>query len=106
PEIARAPFGIGLEAAAGKHHRAGGKLRALAIALRTHAGDALAVVDQFGRASVVADPDAGLGGRLVERAHEAGATSGNLDRQAAEEPALAVHEGRLPPEIRHEAHAL
>src|SRR5262249_58472177 len=33
PEIARAPFGVGLEAAAGEHHGAGGKLGALAVPL-------------------------------------------------------------------------
>src|SRR6185436_13719153 len=63
-EVARAPFGVGLEAAAGQHHGLRVILDRLALVPGAHAAHALAVVDQRDRARFVEDRDAFLLGGL------------------------------------------
>ena len=59
-EIARAPFRIGFEAAAGEHHGFRAQLAQLAVVAHPHTLDAVAVEQQIERAGPVAQPDAAL----------------------------------------------
>ena len=85
PEIARAPFRIGFEAAAGEHHRLGAQFLRRAIAAHPHAFDAVAVIKQIERARPVANFDAALlrgGGEHGDKARPA---ADRLHRQPAPE---------------------
>src|SRR5262249_37395726 len=55
PEIARAPLGIGLEAAAGEHDRLAVQVALDAVAADAHAGDAHTVEEEAERPGRVAD---------------------------------------------------
>ena len=57
-EIARAPFGIGLEAARGQHHRLGGDVEAALAVADMDADDAALVEQQVQHAGAVMDGDA------------------------------------------------
>src|SRR5688572_21901035 len=82
----RAHLGVRLEPAAGEHYGLGSKFTFTG----GNAHYPLAVHDQALRARRIKNLDAGLGRGLVERLHQARAAARHLDRQAAEEPALAV----------------
>ena len=105
-EIARAPFGIGLETAASQHDRFAAQLAFDALVPDADALDANAVIDKAQRARLVADLDAPLGRGLGEHLDETWAAAHRLDRQPAPELELAVDLEGLASVDRDEAHAL
>src|SRR6185437_1908359 len=84
-EIAGAPFRIGLEAAAGQHHRLGAQFAHFAVLPHPHAFDAVAVEQQIDAAGGVADLDAAFLGRRGELIDEARATADRFHRESAPE---------------------
>src|SRR5215208_1510077 len=105
-EIARAPFRISLEAAAGEHHGFSAHLADLAIVAHAHAFDAVTVADQFDRPRLVADFDAAFLRGVGQHVDEAGAAADRLHRETAPELELALDLERLPAVNGNEAHAL
>ncbi len=105
-EVARAHFGVRLEAAAREHHRFRAQFDRLAFVLRAHAGYACAVEYQRRYARVVLNRNAVLQRRLVEIIDEAGAAAVDFDRHVAEVHALAVDHARLPAVVQDELGAL
>src|SRR5262245_3144622 len=101
-EIARAPFAIGLEPAAGEHNRAGAEDFFSSIGDDADALDALRAAQQRHGARAVADGDAMLGRGLVFRLHQAGAATIGIDDDAAEELELALVVVGLPAVVRQE----
>ena len=79
-EIARAPFRIGFEAAAGKHHRLAAQIAFHAVVTDAHAFYAHAVGQELERARLIADLDAALGGGLGQHLDEARPAADGLDR--------------------------
>src|SRR2546430_127052 len=106
PEIARAPLGVGLEAAAGEHDRFAAQLAFDAVVADAHAADPHAVIEQAQRARAVANLDTALGGGIGEHLDEAGAAADRLDGQPAPELELALDLEGLAAVDRDEAHAL
>ncbi len=90
PEIARAPFGIGLEAARGEHHRLGGDVEAALALADMDADDAALVEQQAQHAGAVMDGDAVASRRLVLGGDETGPAAGGLDREPAPEARLVA----------------
>ena len=106
-EIAHAHLGVGLEAAAGEHHRLGGDVLVAGLAADGDAGDAaVAVLQQLGRAGAVADLDADLAAALEQELDEAGAAADGLDGDAAVEVVLALDLEGLAAVHGDEAHAV
>src|SRR5260221_2299949 len=105
-QIARAPLRVRLEAAAGKHHRAGFYLALLVAVPDAHARNALAIENERRRARPIAGLDVVLLARGFQHGDEALATAHRLDRQAAPELEPALDLERLPAVDRHEADAL
>ena len=104
-EIARPPFPVRLEAAAGEHHRARADLLLRPIGQDADAFDALAAAQQRHRARAVANRDAVLGRCLVFGFDQARAAAVRIDDDTAKklEPALVLV--GLPPVIGQEADA-
>ena len=105
--VAHAHFRIGLEPAAGQHHRLRRDILVTVGTEHRHAGDlALAVLDQFAQAGVVAHRNAVALGGLEQEIDQAPAAADRLHRHAAEEVLDTVHHIGLPLEHRNPAHAL
>src|SRR5262249_33950311 len=86
PEVARAHFGIGLEAAAGEHDRLRSYLDLPALVLSAHAEHhAVVVGDETGRRRLVEDLDPLALAGLVLVLDQAGAAAPGLGREAAPE---------------------
>ena len=105
-EIARAPFRIGLEAAAGEHHRFGAQFAHVAMLAHAHAFDAVAVEQQIEPARRIADVDAALFRRRGEHIDQARAAADGFDGEPAPELELALDLERLAAIDRNEPHAL
>src|SRR5207302_5094208 len=106
PQVARAPFGVRLEASRREGHRPALNFDGLPRLFHDHAVDAVIVRDQRNRARLVPDVDAVLSRRLRERVDEPGTAAHGLDGEPAPEPEAAFHLERLPPPGGGEAHAL
>ena len=105
-EVARAPLGVGLEAAAGEHHGFRLHLDRLAFLSHAHAVHAAVVGDQRGRARAVPDLHAVLLRRPGPGLDQPFAAADGLDGEPAPELELAVDLERLPAVDRREADAL
>src|SRR5262249_10828353 len=105
-EIAGAPLGVGLEAAAGEHDRLAVKLAHLTAVADAYAFDAVAGREQVERAGAVTDVDAALLRRLGQHVDEARAAADRFDGEAAPELELAFDLERLAAIDRNEAHPL
>src|SRR5262249_30667253 len=106
PEIARAPFGIRLEAAGGEHDGSSRKLNHVAVVARTHAFDPVAVEQEIDRAGRIADLDAALPGGFREHVDEAGAAADRFHGEPTPEFEPALDLESLPAVDRYEAYAL
>src|SRR6185295_3963638 len=105
-QIARAPFGISLEAARREDHcPAADRARLSSIAHRD-AMHAVVVVQQGHRSCFVGDPDAVLRGRIPLRFDDAGTAAPGLHREPTPEFESTIDFERLPSVYRREAHAL
>ena len=106
-EMLGAPVGVGLEAAAGEHHRARADAPALPALLHFDRFDAIALSHQRDRARLVNHADLRLAGGAAQREHEPRAAAIGLQREAAPEVVAAVSAyKRLVAPERHEPHAL
>jgi len=106
PEIARAHFGIGLEAAGGEHHALGLHFDGVPVVLDAHALDAVVIGEQGKRAGAIGDDDIVLACDLGQRVHQSGPAAHGFDREAAPELEYAADLVGLPSPDRHEADAL
>ena len=106
PEIARAHFGIGLEAAGGEHHAFRLHLDGMPLVLDAHGLDAVVVGDQRQRACAVSDGDVVFARDLGELIDQARPAAPGFDGKPAPELELAVDLVGLAAPDRHEAHAL
>src|SRR5271166_4196571 len=89
PEIARAPFGVGFESAAGEHNRLADQIAFHVIMPDTHAPHAYAVEKQLERACLVSDLDSALAYGFGEHLDEARAAADGFHGEAAPEFELA-----------------
>jgi hypothetical protein len=109
-EIARAPFGVGLEAAAGQHHGASphGHPSRRPTAVQAHDGpfDTIVAAKELFRPRTIEHLDAGARRRTRQRLDQPRPAAPDLDRQAAPELEAAVHLEGLAAVARLEAHAL
>src|SRR5262245_15976568 len=98
-EIARAHFGVRLEAATGKHDRAGSDLdRLAACAFGDDAGHAAALAHEAHRRRLVQDRDATPLDVGIERLEQLRPAAPDVQRKPAPELELAVDLVGLPPE--------
>ena len=105
-QVAGAPFGVGLEAAAGQHHGLGADIAGAAALPDADAPDAVVVRDQLPRRRAELDRHALGAGEPVERVHKTWTAAPGLDGQPAPELEAAVDAIGLAAPDRHEAHAL
>ena len=107
PEIARPHLRIGLEAAAGEHHRSGVQRLVALRRAQPEPSDAPGIVlDEAARAGFVADLDADGLGAAQQEVHQPRPAADGLNVHAAVKDLLAVHLVGLAAEHRHEAHAV
>src|SRR5262249_50217212 len=105
PEIARAPLGIGFEAAACEYDRFAAQLAFGAIVPDADACDPHPVVEEAKRARAVANLDPALRGGVGEHLDQARSAADRLDGEAAPELEFAFDLEGLPAVDRDEAHA-
>ncbi len=105
-EIARAPLGVRLEAAARKHHALRTHFDGSAVLLDAHAVHAVVIGDQRDRACRIPDLHAVLLRGLGPGLHQSFAAAPGFDRESAPELELAVDLECLAAVDRHEPHAL
>ena len=105
-EVAGAPLGVRLEAAAGEHHRPSARLEFAVCSAHGDTPHRAALLDERHRARLVQDLDAFALAGLRKVRHEAGTAPPRLHREAAPEPEAPVHPERLPAVRRLEADPL
>ncbi len=106
PEIARPHLGVGLEPAAGQHHRFRPQIAQPAAMAHPHAFDAAVAGQQRHRRGLVQHRDAVARGAGVQRLDQFLAAAPDVAGEPAPEFELAVDAERLAAEAELKAHAL